>query len=217
MENRFLGQDFHQPLFEGLQGLVLLLACALQGGFTDGKAEHLLRHFADAAAGSLLGVVEVSEQGAKVLPVLDGGFDIGWEFGPAGSPADGALFDFGPMLGAFQAQRGQVEDLTTLKIQGRFPGKVLAAPTLPQGMNPDMLGLFTRLECAAGVPGLTAGGAPGLFSEALGLGFFRPVRGRGARTVAAILGGGVPQAVDLLLQPQGVVDQPLQVGLAPVP
>ena len=38
MEEGFFGEDLHQPLFKGLQGLVLLLASALQRAFTDGIA-----------------------------------------------------------------------------------------------------------------------------------------------------------------------------------
>jgi len=146
---------------------------------------------------------------------LDRGFEVGRKFSPAGWPAVGALFAFSPRLGAFQDESGQVEDLATLKIQRRFLGEILATPTLLQRMNLDVLRILTRLEGVAGVAGLTAGGAPGLFAQALGLGFFRPVRGRRARTVAAILGSRVPQAANLPRQRQGVVDQPIQVGLAP--
>src|ERR1017187_3156860 len=102
VEQPFLGQDLLQALVKGLQCVVLLSASSLQGGFTDGKAEHLLTHLANAPAGSYLGVVEVSEQRAEVLAVLDRGFDVGRKLSPAGLPATGAVFDFGLMLGAFQ-------------------------------------------------------------------------------------------------------------------
>jgi hypothetical protein len=135
---------------------------------------------ANAPAGSYLGVVEVSEQRAKVLSVLDRGFDVGRKLSPAGLPATGAVFDFGLMLGAFQLQRGKVEDLATLNLPHRLLGKILAAPTLSQGMNPRVLGIFDPLKRVTGMTGLTTAGTPGLFAQALGLGFFRPVRGRGA-------------------------------------
>ena len=72
------------------------------------------------------------------------------------------------------------EDLATLNLPHRLLGKILAAPTLSQGMNPGALGIFHPLERVTGMTGLTTGGTPGLFAQALGLGFFRPVRGRGA-------------------------------------
>jgi len=84
--------------------------------------------------------------------------------------------------------------LATFKIQRRLPGKILAARALVQGMNLDVLGLLAGLKGVTGVTRLTAGAASGLSAQAFGLGFFRPVRGWGARTIVAILGGRVPQA-----------------------
>src|ERR1035441_7982267 len=106
VEQPFLGQDFLQALVKGLQCVVLLLASSLQGAFTDGKAEHLLTHLANASAGSYFGLVEVREQREKVLSVLDRGFDVGRKLSPTGLPAAAAVYDFGLMLGAFQSQRG---------------------------------------------------------------------------------------------------------------
>jgi hypothetical protein len=75
VKDRFLGQDLPQALFEGFQRLVLLLACALNRCFTDGISEHFGTHLADAQTGSLLGVVEITEQTAEVLSILDRGVD----------------------------------------------------------------------------------------------------------------------------------------------
>jgi hypothetical protein len=46
-------------------------------------------------------------------------------------------------------------------------------------MNPGALGIFDHAERVTGMTGLTAGGTPGLFAQAFGLGFFRPIRERG--------------------------------------
>src|SRR5664279_4015147 len=84
-------------------------------------------------------------------------------------------------------------------------------------MKLEVLGLFAGLKRATGVARLTAGWASGLSAQTLGLGRFRPVRGRRARTVAAVLSGGVAQTTHLLLQLPGVVHQFVQVSLAPIP
>src|SRR5258708_16643155 len=120
VKNRFQGEDFHQLLFKGLQGVVLLLPGGLNGGFADGIIKYLPAHFTDPQAGSLLDVVEIREQSAEVLPVLDWGFDVGWKGRGAGPMAAGALFGFGPVFGAFQFQGRQVEDLAALKVNGRL-------------------------------------------------------------------------------------------------
>jgi len=99
----------------------------------------------------------------------------------------GTLFDFGSLLGPFQFQGRQVEDLAALKIQGGFLGEILAALTLPQRVNLDVLGSVAELQRAPGMAGLAARFAAGLLAQALGLGLLRTVRGGGARTVAAIL------------------------------
>jgi hypothetical protein len=70
--------------------------------------------------------------------------------------------------------------LAALKLPHRLLGKILAALALSHGMNAGVLGIFDPLERVTGMTGLTPGGTPGLFAQALGLGFFRPVRGRGA-------------------------------------
>jgi hypothetical protein len=97
------------------------------------------------------------------------------------------------MLGAFQFQGRQVEDLAALEIHGGFSGEILTARTFQQGVNLDVLGRIAELKRATGMARLAPGFAAGLFAQALGLGLFRTVGGRGPRTVAAILGGGVPQ------------------------
>jgi hypothetical protein len=78
--------------------------------------------------------------------------------------AAGALLDFGAMLGAFQFQRRQVEDLVALKIHGRFLGEVLAALTLQQRVNPDVLGSVAEWKRATGMARLAAGFAAGPFA-----------------------------------------------------
>src|ERR1039457_737272 len=104
VEDGFFWEDFHQPIFKGLQGLVLLLARALQRAFTDGIAEHLLTHLTDPLAGSLLDVVEVSEQSTEVFPILNWGADLSRKVCRAGVSTAGTLFDFSAMLGTFQFQ-----------------------------------------------------------------------------------------------------------------
>jgi hypothetical protein len=90
-QNRFLRQDLHQPLFKGLQSLVLLLASALNRRLTDGIIEHLRTHLADPPAGSLLDIIEVGEQSAEVLSILDRSFDVGWKRGCAKVVTAGTL------------------------------------------------------------------------------------------------------------------------------
>lgn len=132
VQDRLSGQDLPQPLFKGLQGLVLLLAGRLQGGFTDGIAEHLGAHFTDPQAGAFLGVVEVSEQRPEVLPILDRGFKVGGKGRRHEAVTAGTLFDLGPMLATFQLQGREVEDLAALKIDGGFferdPGRTHTRP-----------------------------------------------------------------------------------------
>ena len=53
VQDRLLRQDLPQALLEGLQGLVLFLACRLQGAFTDGVANRT--SFASARLPSRLG------------------------------------------------------------------------------------------------------------------------------------------------------------------
>src|ERR1035441_5241439 len=102
VEEGFFGEDLHQPLFKGLQGLVLLLASALQRAFTDGIAEELLTHSTDPLAGSLLDVGKVSEQSLEVFPILDRGTHRSRKVCRAGVSTAGTLFDFSAMLGTFQ-------------------------------------------------------------------------------------------------------------------
>ena len=135
VKDRFLGQDLHQPVFKGLQRLVLFLPDGLQGGFTDGITEHLRAHLTDPQAGALLGVVEVGEQSAEVFPILDRSFEVGGKGRHADLLATGALLDLGPMLGAFELEGRQIENLAPLKIHGRLPGEVLAARTLQTRVN----------------------------------------------------------------------------------
>ena len=168
------------------------MAGALQRGFTDRIAEHLGAHFTDPPTGPFLGVVEVGQQGAEVLPILDGSLDVRGKGRHDGPMAARALLDFGSMLRAFQFQRRQVEDLAALKIHRGLLGKILTALTLQQGMDLDVLGRVAALERAAGVAGLAPRLAAGLLAQALGLGLLRPVGGRGPRTVAAILSGRRP-------------------------
>ena len=156
MEDGFLGQDFHQPLFKGLQRLVQFLAGTLQGGLTDGITEHLLAHFTDPPAGSLLDIIEVGEQSSEILPILDWSIDVGRKGSRAGAVAAGALFNFSPMLGAFQFQGRQIKDLAALKINGGLMGEIFAALTLQQGMNLRVLGSVAELEGAARVARLAA-------------------------------------------------------------
>lgn len=179
MEDRFLGQDFHQPLLKGFQGLILLLAGALQRGFTDRIAEHFGAHFPDPPTGPFLGVVEVGQQGAEVLAILDGSLDVGGKGRHHGALAARTHLDLGPMLRTFQLQRRQVEDLAALIIHRPLRRKVFPARTLPQGMDLDVLGRVATLERAAGVTGLPPRLATRLFAEALGLGLLHSVGGRG--------------------------------------
>jgi len=127
VEHGFFGQDLHQPMFIRFQRGVLLLPGGLQGRFADGIAEHLGAHLADPPAGSFLGVVEVGQQRAEVFPVLDGSFDVGGKGRRRGLLATGALLDLRPMFGAFELERGQIENLASLKINGGFLGEILAA------------------------------------------------------------------------------------------
>ena len=210
--------DFDQPIFEGLQRVVLFLARRLQGGFADRVAEHLGAHLADPQTGALLGVVEISEQGAEVLTILDGGFDVGREGRHHGPMAAGALLDFRPMLGALQFQGRQVEYLAALKIQGGFAGEILATvSTLLQRLNLEVLGPVAEGERAAGMTGLAAGLAIGPFRQALGLGLLGSIRGGRSRAVATVLCGGVPQSPHLGLQLEGVIHQAAGIGLLPTP
>jgi hypothetical protein len=89
------------------------------------------------------------------------------------------------MLGAFQFQRRQIEDLAALEVKGRLPGQILPARALEQGMDLGVLGRVGELERAAGMAGLAAGLAAGLLAQAFGLGLLGPVGGGRARTVAA--------------------------------
>jgi hypothetical protein len=207
VEDRFLGQAFHQSVFKGLQGLVLLLPSALQGGFTDRITEHLLAHFTNAQAGALLGVVEVSQESAEVLPLLDWSFERDRKGSRAGSLAAGALFGFSPVLGAFQFQGRQIEDLAALKVNGGLLGEIFAALTLQQGMDLEVVRSVAAFESAAGMPGLAARFTAGLFAQALGLGLLRSIGGGGRRTVAAVLRGGVAEPPHLGLELEGVIGQ----------
>ena len=187
MEDGFLRQDFHQSLFKGLQRLVQFLAGALQSGLTDRITEHFLAHLTDPLAGSLLAIIEVGEQSAEILPILERSFDVVREGSCARPVAAGALFYFSSMFGAFQFQRRQIEDLAALKINGGLTGEIFAALTLQQGMNLCVLGIVAELQSAARVAGLAAWFAARLFAQALGLRLFWPVGGRRTRAVAAVL------------------------------
>ena len=143
---------------------MLLLSSSLNGGFTHGIIEHLRAHLTDPQAGSFLGVVEVREQSAEVFPILDRGLDLGGKRSRAESLAAGALLSLSPMLGAFQFQGRQIEDLAALKVKGGFFGEILAALTLQQWVNLDVLGSVVELESAARVAGLAARFATGLFA-----------------------------------------------------
>src|SRR5439155_9343924 len=189
----------------------------LQGRFADGIAEHLGAHLADPPAGSFLGVVEVGQQRAEVFPVLDGSFDVGGKGRRRGLLATGALLDLRPMFGAFELEGGQIENLAALKINGGLSGEILAARTLQAAVRVNVRGRVAGLEGATGMAGLAARFAAGLLAQALGFGLFGSVRGRGARTVAAVLRGRVPQLVQLRLKVEGIVDQALWIGLVPVP
>jgi hypothetical protein len=105
MEDRFLGQDLNQPLFKRLQRLILLLAGALQRGFTHRLAEHFGTHFPDPPTGPFLGVVEAGQQGAEVLPILDGSLGVSGKGRHPGAMAARTLLDFGSVLRTFQFQR----------------------------------------------------------------------------------------------------------------
>ena len=80
-----------------------------------------------------------------------------------------------------------------------------------------MLGRVAGLERATGMAWLSPRFAAGLLAQAFGFGRFRPVGGRGQRTVAAVLRSGVSQPAHLGLKFQGVIDQPARVGLMPTP
>ena len=84
-------------------------------------------------------------------------------------------------------------------------------------MNLKVLGLIAELEGVAGMARLTAGAASGLAAQTFWLGGFRPVGGRRAGTVVAVLRGRVAQPRHFLLQRHGVVHQLPQVGLTPIP
>src|ERR1017187_5986540 len=217
VEDGFLWEDFAQPLFKGLQGLVLLLARALQRAFTDGIAEHLLTHLTDPLAGSLLDVVEVSEQSTEVFPILNWGADFGGEGSCAGALAAGALFDFGAMLGTFQFQGRQIENLAPLIVDGGLLGEILTALALQQRVNLDLLRLVAPGQGATAMARLAAGLASGLFAQALGFRLFRTVGGRGTRAVAAVLSGGEIGRAHVGLEFEGIIDQRVRVSLPPSP
>ena len=216
VEHRLLGQDLFQALFKGLQGLVLLLAGALHGAFADGIAEHFLAHLADAQTGSQLGVVEVGQQRAKVLPILNRGFDLLGKRSRHDLVTAGAFFDFGAMFGALQLEGRQVEDLAAFKVHDRLFGEILAALALLQGMNLDVLGMVAEREGAPGVARLAARFAAGLLAQAFGLRLLRPVSRRGPRTIAATLSRNIPQPAHLGLEFESVMDQRVGVGLHPM-
>jgi hypothetical protein len=163
-----------------------------------------------------LGVVEVSQQSAEVLPILDRGFDLSRKGRPYGALATGAVFDFGPMLGAFQREGGQIIDLASFEIQDRLVVQILAALTMFQAVNLNVIGLRVEGEGATGMVGLAAGFAPRFASQALGFGPLAPVGGRRTRTIAAILGSGVLQPSHFSLELEGVIHQPIQVSFAPM-
>ncbi len=164
VEHRFLGQDLFQTLLKGFQGLVLFLAGTLQGAFTDGVAKQLFAHLADAQTGSQLGIVEIGEQGAKVLPILNRGVDLRGKGSGHELVTGGTIFDFGAMFGAFQLEGRQVEDLAAFKVQGGLLGEILATLTLLQGMNLGVLGVVAEPEGVPGVTRLTPRFAAGLLA-----------------------------------------------------
>src|SRR2546426_2693086 len=218
VQHRLLREDLDQALFKWLQGLVLLLAGALQSAFTDRIAEHFGAHFPDPSAGSDLGVVEVSQQRAEILPILDRGFDPGGKGRRHGAFAAGAVFDFGPILGAFQLEGGQIIDLAGFVIDDGLMAQILPASlTVVQGVDLNVVGILGEGKRATGMVGLTAGFAPRFGSQALGLGPLTSISGWGTGTIAAILRGGVLQVAQPALELEGVIDQALQVAFAPLP
>src|ERR671924_1981437 len=182
VQDRLLRKDLDQPVFKGCQSLVLLLAGALQRAFTDRIAEHFGAHLSDPPAGSDLGVVEVSQQSAEVLPILDRGFDLSRKGRRYGALAVGTVFDFGPVLGAFQLERWQIVDLANFKIDGGLVEQVRAARTALQGMDLKVVGMLAEGQRVTGMVGLAARFAPGFASQAPRFGPLPSVGGRGTGT-----------------------------------
>jgi len=134
-----------------------------------------------------LGVVEVSQQRAKVLSVLDWGFDVGGKGCPHRAVADGAVFDFGPILGGFQLEGGQIIDLAGFVIDDGLMAQILPASlTVVQGVDLNVVGIVGEGQRATGMVGLSAGFAARFASQALGLGPLTSIGGWGTGTVAAM-------------------------------
>ena len=191
VQDRLLGQDLDQSLFKSLQGLELLLAGALQRGFTDCIAEHFRAHLSDPATGSDLSVVEVSQQRANVFPILNRGVDLGGKIRRHPAPAVGAFLDFGPIFGAGQLEGGHILDLAADVIDDGLMTQVPAARTAFQGVDDNLVGMLVEGQRAPGMVGLTAGFAPRSAPQTSRFGLLRSVSGRRQRTITAILSGRI--------------------------
>ena len=170
--------------------------------------------------GQQLLVGKIENQSPEVRPVLDGGLDIGREWGLDCQTGDWTFLNFGLVFGYLQTQGRQIKHLAPFVVKHGLALQrdtaALTARTAVQRMHLLMIGFFDRLQGVAGMAGLAAGFAPGLLAQVAWRRFGQSVAGGRFAAVGAVesqtfleFANFILQVLDLLFAGQKLVDDRL--------